>query len=125
MWKTNNSTNDSKWRKRKIALSCSKGTIYIIKRDNTKKSWWFLLLELSQFFKNRKKVYKDKDFSGIVIPSEKDKLAFNHCMKSDKELYIIYDDIESLIKKIDGSANNLQNSSKTKIGEHIPCRYLM
>ena len=107
------------------ALSCSQGTIYIIKRNNTKTSWWFLLLELSQFFKNRKKVYKDKDFSGIVIPSEKDKLAFNQCMKSDKALYIIYDDIESLIKKIDGSANNLENSSKTKIGEHIPCRYLM
>ena len=75
--------------------------------------------------KSHEKVYKDKDFSGIVIPSEKDKLAFNQCMKSDKALYIIYDDIESLIKKIDGSANNLENSSKTKIGEHIPCRYLM
>ena len=38
--------------------------------------------------------------------------------------YIIYVDIESLIK-IDGCANNLENSSKTKIGEHIPCGYSM
>ena len=39
--------------------------------------------------------------------------------------YIIYADIESLIKKIDGCENNPESSSRTKIGEHIPCRYPM
>ena len=39
--------------------------------------------------------------------------------------YTIYADIESLIRKIDGCVNNPENSSTTKIGEHIPCRYLM
>ena len=39
--------------------------------------------------------------------------------------YIIYADIESLIKKIDVCANNPDNSSITKIGEHIPCEYSM
>ena len=39
--------------------------------------------------------------------------------------YIIYADIESLIKKIDGSANNPENSSTTKIGGHIPSGYSM
>ena len=39
--------------------------------------------------------------------------------------YIIYADIESLIKNIDGCTNNLENSSTTKIGEHIPCGYPM
>ena len=39
--------------------------------------------------------------------------------------YIIYADIESLIKKIDGCANNAKNSSTTKIGEHIHCGYSM
>ena len=38
---------------------------------------------------------------------------------------IIYADIESLIKKMDGCANNPENSSATKIGEHIPCGYSM
>ena len=40
---------------------------------------------------------------------------------------IIYADIESLIRKIDESANNLEteNSSTTKRGEHIPCGYSM
>ena len=37
--------------------------------------------------------------------------------------YIIYVDIGSLIKKIDGCANNLENSSTTKTEEHIPCGY--
>ena len=46
-------------------------------------------------------------------------------MKSDKMPNIIYADTESLIKKIDGCVNNLSNSSKTKIGEHIPCGYSM
>ena len=42
-------------------------------------------------------------------------------MKSDKTPYIIYADIESLIKKSDGCVSNPENSSTTKIGEHIPC----
>ena len=35
--------------------------------------------------------------------------------------YIIYVDIESLIIKIDGCANNQENSSTTKIGKHVLC----
>ena len=58
------------------------------------------------------------------MPSEKDSiLEFNQYMKSDKMPYIIYADTESLIKKVDGCANNSENSSTTKLGEHIPCRY--
>ena len=60
------------------------------------------------------------------MPSENDNiLEFNQYLKSDKMLYIINADIESLIKKIDRCANNPENSSTTKIGEHIPCRYSM
>ena len=72
------------------------------------------------------KKYVKKDFCGIVMPSEKEKiLEFNQYMKSDKIPYIIYADIESLIMKIDRCANNPQNSSTTKIVEHIPCGYSM
>ena len=46
-------------------------------------------------------------------------------MKSNKMLYIIYADIESLIKKIDGCENNPEKSSTTKIDDHIPCVYAM
>ena len=46
-------------------------------------------------------------------------------MKSDKMPYITYPDMESLIKKIDGCANNPETSSTTRIGKHIPCGYSM
>ena len=60
------------------------------------------------------------------MPSEKNKiLEFKHYMKSDKIPYITYADTESLIKKIDGCGNNPEKSSIRKIGEHIPCGYLM
>ena len=41
-------------------------------------------------------------------------------MKSNKMAHIIYADIESLIKKIDGSENNQEKSSTAKIRQHIP-----
>ena len=46
-------------------------------------------------------------------------------MISDKMPCIIYVDTESSIKKLDGCANIPENSSTTKIGEHIPCGYSM
>ena len=46
-------------------------------------------------------------------------------MKSDKIPYIIYAAIESLVIKIDECAKIPENSSTTKLGEHIPCRYSM
>ena len=50
-----------------------------------------------------------------MMPSEKDNiLEFNQHMKSDKMSYIIYADIESLIRKIDGCANNLENLQQQK-----------
>ena len=52
------------------------------------------------------------------MPSEKDNIL-------DKMPYIIYTDIESVIKKIDGCANNPENSSTAKIVERIPCGYSM
>ena len=60
------------------------------------------------------------------MPPEKDNiLEFNQYMTSDKMSYIIQADIESLIKKIDGCANNPENSPTTKIVEHFACGYSM
>ena len=57
--------------------------------------------------KSHEKVSKNKYFCGIVMSLEKDNiLKVNQYMKSDKMPDIIYSDIESLIKKIDGCANN-------------------
>ena len=60
------------------------------------------------------------------MQSEKDNIfEFNQYTKSDKMPYFIYADIVPLIGKIDGCTNNPENSSTTKIGEHILCRYSM
>ena len=76
--------------------------------------------------KSHAKVCKNKHFCGIVMPSEKNNiLQFHQYMKTDKMPFIIYAEIESLIRKIDGCANNSENYSATKIGEHISCGYSM
>ena len=47
-----------------------------------------------------KKYVKNKDFCGIVMPPEKNEiLNFNRYMKLDRMSYIIYADLECLIKK--------------------------
>ena len=52
-------------------------------------------------------------------------LELNQYKKSDKAAFINYADIECLINKIDGCKNNPENSSATKVGEHIPSRFSM
>ena len=60
------------------------------------------------------------------MPSEDTKiLEFNQYQKSDKAPFIIYADLECLIEKIDGCKNNPENSSTTKVGEHIPSGFSM
>ena len=50
--------------------------------------------------KCHEKICKNKDFCGVVMPFKKDEiLKFNQYMKSDKMPYIIYADIDSLIKE--------------------------
>ena len=40
-------------------------------------------------------------------------------------MYIIYADIEPLIWKVDNCKNDIEKSSTTKVGKHIPCGYLV
>ena len=47
-------------------------------------------------------------------------LEFNQYKKSDKISFIIYADLKCIIKKIDGCKNNPENSSRSKVSEHIP-----
>ena len=73
-----------------------------------------------------KKYVKIKNLYGIVMPSQKDNiLQFHQHMKLDKMPYIINADLESLIKKIDGCANNPEKSSTRKICKHILWGYTM
>ena len=50
---------------------------------------------------------------------------FNQQRKFDKAPFIIYADLESLIKKIDGCKTNQEKLSTTKLSEHIPTGFSM
>ena len=63
-----------------------------------------------------KNICENKDFGNVMVPSEDSKiLEFNQCHKSEKALFIIYADLECIIKKTDGCNNNSENSSTAKI----------
>ena len=54
------------------------------------------------------------------MPSEDTKiLEFNQYQKSDKAPFIIYADLECTREKVDGCKNNPENSSTSKVSEHI------
>ena len=45
--------------------------------------------------------------------------------KSDKAPFLIYLYLKCIIEKIDGCKNNPENSSTTKVSEHIPSTFSM
>ena len=53
------------------------------------------------------------------------RLEVNQYQSSDKAVYIIYEDFECLIVRIDGCKNNSENSSTTKVNEHVPSGFSM
>ena len=52
-------------------------------------------------------------------------LEFNQNQKSDKAPLVIYPDLEFIIQKVDGCKSNPENSSATKVSEHIPSSFSM
>ena len=75
---------------------------------------------------SHKRVCENKDFCNIINSSKNTKiLHFNQYQKSDKATFIIYADFECIIEKIDGCKNNPENSSTTKVREHIPSSFSM
>ena len=112
-------------------LAVKKLSALLHKKTSKHKGGFYCLNCLNSFrtksnLKSYEKACKNKDFYGIVMPSEKKKiLEFSQYMKSNKMSCIIYTDIESLIRKRDRCANNPEKSSKMKIGQHIPCGYSM
>ena len=60
------------------------------------------------------------------MPSEDTKiLEFNQYKKSDEAPFVIYADFVCFIEKIDGCKSNPENSSTTKVGEHISSGFSM
>ena len=70
---------------------------------------------------SHKKICENKDFCNVIMLSEDTKiLGFNQYQKSDKAPFIIYADLECIIEKTDSGKHNPENSSTTKVSEHIP-----
>ena len=112
-----------------LVYICSKKIISIVKCNIIKTWWWILLCKLSSFVSSKnfinlieveshKKVYENKDFCDVVMPSEDTKiLEFVNLIKH----HLLFIQIE----KIDGWKNNLGKSSTTKLGEDIRSGFLM
>ena len=57
----------------------------------------------------------------LIMPSKDiEIIEFNQNQKSDKVPFITYADLECILEKIIGCRNNPENSSTTKVNEHIP-----
>ena len=70
---TNNSFNDSKWRKKRLALSYGKELSKLLRGITWKHGDFYCLNSLHSVLTENKheKVCKNKYFGGIVMPSEK------------------------------------------------------
>ena len=118
-------------KKKRLALSCYKKLLGLLKRITSKNNRYFYCLSCLHSLraddkrKSQEKLYKNKDFSEFFLPIPKNNmLAFNQYMKSNEMPYTIHADIEFLIKKADNCKNNAE-SSIAKIGKHVPCEYSM
>ena len=125
-----NYLNDPKQRKRRLVLPYSKKVSALLERVTSKYyDDSYSLIFLHSFrtknkLKTHEKVCKSKDFCRMVLSFRKDNiLKFNQYIKSDKAPCVIYEDLESLIKKIDGCGNNPKKSLTVQVVEHNHCRY--
>ena len=73
---------------------------------------------------NAHKICENHDYCNIEMPSPNNNIIkYNSGEKSLELPFIIYADLECLLKKIDTCYNNPELSSTTKINQHIPSGY--
>ena len=71
-----------------------------------------------------KKICENHEYCNIEMPSPNNNIIkYNQGQKSLELPFIIYADLECLLKKIDTCYNNPDLSSTTKINQHIPSGY--
>ena len=71
-----------------------------------------------------KNICENHDYCNIEMPSSNNNIIkYNSGEKSLELPFIIYADLECLLKKIDTCQNNPELSSTTNINQHIPSRY--
>ena len=71
-----------------------------------------------------KKICENHDYCNIEMPSPSNNIIkYSQGEKSLELPFIIYADLECLLKKIDTCKNNPEISSTTKINQHVPSGY--
>ena len=70
-----------------------------------------------------KRICENNEYCNIEMPSPNNLIKYNQGDKSLKLPFIIYADLEFILKKIDTCQNNPDLSSTTKINQHIPSGY--
>ena len=74
--------------------------------------------------KNKLESLKNHDYCHVEMPTKDNNIIkYNHGEKSMKVPFIIYADLECLLKKMSICINNLNESSTTKINKHTPSGY--
>ena len=71
-----------------------------------------------------KKICEDYDYCHVEMPTKNNNIIkYNHGEKSVKVPFVIYADLECLLKKMSTCINNPNELSTTKINKHIPSGY--
>ena len=71
------------------------------------------------------KVCEDKDYCYIEIPEKVSSLKYHNGVKSMRGPFLMYADLEFLLKKMDTCTNDPNKSSTTKKNKHEMCSYLL
>ena len=115
-----------------MTFSCSKKLPVLLRGITPKHYGDFYCLNCLHSFRtknklesNKKVKSENKDFFNVIMPEDTKLLEYNQNKKSDKAPYINCTDLECIIEKIDGYESNLENSSTTKVSEHIPSAFSM
>ena len=75
---------------------------------------------------SHKKVCENKYLCNVIMLSEGTEISeLNQYQKYDKASFIIYKDLECIIKNTDVCKNNPDNSYTTKVSKHILSGFLM
>ena len=71
-----------------------------------------------------KKICENHDYCCVEMPTKNNNIIkYNHGEKSMKLPFVIYADLECLLKKMSTCKNNPNESSTTKITKHVPSGY--
>ena len=113
-----------------MALSCCKKLSALLMGVTSNHKEKFHCLNCFQSYitkdklKKHKNVCENYDYCYVEIPKKVNKiLKYNHGEKSRKVPFIIYADLESLLKKVSTCHNNPKKSSTTEINKHALSDY--